>query len=67
VEIESDEHLLTACRYVERNALRAGLVSHAEAWRWSSLWRRMQHCDDQLLSPWPVAIPSDWLESLNAK
>ena len=30
---------MTVCRYVERNALRAGLVERAEAWRWSSLWR----------------------------
>jgi REP-associated tyrosine transposase len=28
---QTDEHLLTVCRYVERNALRAGLVERAEA------------------------------------
>src|SRR5881397_34989 len=38
--VQSDEHLLTVCRYVERNALRAGLVARAEQWPWSSLWRR---------------------------
>lgn len=38
--VQTDEHLLTVCRYVERNALRAGLVRRAEDWRWSSLWRR---------------------------
>ena len=27
---QSDEHLLTVCRYVERNALRANLVQRAE-------------------------------------
>ncbi len=27
-------------RDVERNALRANLVATADAWRWSSLWRR---------------------------
>ena len=31
--IETDEHLLTVCRYTERNALRAGLVARAEMWR----------------------------------
>ena len=38
--VESDEYLWTVCRYVERNALRAGLCERAEEWRWSSLWRR---------------------------
>jgi putative transposase len=31
--IEEDEHLLTVLRYVERNPLRANLVSRAEDWR----------------------------------
>ena len=31
--IQEDEHFLTVCRYVERNALRAGLTNRAEAWR----------------------------------
>ena len=35
-----DLHFLALCRYVERNALRAGLVPRAEDWRWSGLWRR---------------------------
>jgi hypothetical protein len=34
--VESDEHLATVCRYVERNPLRANLVVRAEQWRWSS-------------------------------
>jgi putative transposase len=38
--VEANDHFLTVCRYVERNALRAGLVSRAEEWRWGSLWRR---------------------------
>jgi putative transposase len=37
--IHEDEHFLTVCRYVERNALRARLVAKAEAWRWGSLWQ----------------------------
>ena len=35
--IASDGHFLRVCRYVERNPLRAGLVTRAEDWRWSSL------------------------------
>ena len=56
-----DAHLWAAVRYVERNAVRAGLVARAEDWPWSSA---AAHCGlrgDPLLSPvempWPVA---DW-------
>ena len=31
--IQSDEHFLVVCRYVDRNALRAGLVGQAEKWQ----------------------------------
>jgi putative transposase len=66
--VQTDEHLLTVCRYVERNALRAGLVERAEAWRWSSLWRKT--CEDakhqSLVSEWPIARPTDWLGWVNA-
>jgi putative transposase len=31
--VEDDDHLVTALRYVERNALRAELVSRAEDWK----------------------------------
>ncbi|MDH4083079.1 MAG: hypothetical protein OEV99_01655 [Nitrospira sp.] len=40
IPVQTDEHLLTVARYVERNALRAKLVRRAEDWKWSSLWRR---------------------------
>jgi putative transposase len=65
--VESDEHLYTACRYVERNALRANLVARAEDWLWGSLWRRV-HGDKQprpLLSPWPAPMPADWVGHVN--
>jgi len=65
--IESDGHCLTVCRYVERNALLAGLVGHAEDWRWSSLWRRaFGEADDlTLLSDGPVDWPEDWSDHVN--
>jgi len=62
--IESDRHFLRVCRYVERNPLRAGLVTKAEEWRWSSLWRRCQFLDDEM-HPWPVDRPEDWLAHVN--
>jgi putative transposase len=65
--VETDDHLYTLCRYVERNPLRAKLVQKAEQWRWSSLWRRL-HGDDEprkLLSPWPIPVPEDWLDHVH--
>jgi putative transposase len=65
--VEEDDHLLTACRYVERNPLRAGLVRRAEDWRWSSLGHR--HAADgkaeRFLHPWPVPVPGNWVEWVN--
>jgi putative transposase len=39
--VRDDLHLLTLCRYVEANPLRADLVPCAERWRYSSLWQRL--------------------------
>ena len=66
--VQADEHFLTVCRYVERNAMRAKLVRRAEDWRWSSLWRR-EHGDEEarsVLSAWPADRPRDWLRRVNA-
>jgi putative transposase len=54
--VEREEHVLTVCRYVERNALRARLVRRAENWRGSILWRREQGDPKRVewLSAWPV-------------
>ena len=45
--VQDDDHCAVVCRYVERNALRAGLVSRAEDWRWGSLWRWLQPEDEK--------------------
>jgi putative transposase len=65
--LQDDEHFLTVCRYVERNARRADLVPRAEAWRWGSLWRWLQNVepDPPLLSPWPLARSPNWVEKVN--
>jgi len=66
--IQSNDHLLTVLRYVERNPLAAGLVKRAQLWRWSSLGARV-HGDDEIkavLSPWPVERPVDWTDRVNA-
>jgi putative transposase len=64
--IQTDEHFLTVCRYVERNALRAKLVKRAENWQWSSLWRRTQGAkQSRWLTDWPVARPRQWVRWTN--
>jgi putative transposase len=67
--VQSDEHLYTVCRYVERNALRAGLVEQAEQWRWGSLWwtrhKTTRSSPALPLCPWPIARPRDWIERVN--
>ncbi len=66
--VEDDDHFYTVVRYVERNALRAGLTPRAEDWRWSSLWRRVSGDVESrsLLSPWPVSRPREWVAHVNA-
>lgn len=65
--VQTDEHFLTVCRYVERNALQANLVKRAEDWRWCSLWRRRSRSAEprSLLSEWPVDPPRNWLCAVN--
>lgn len=58
--VSSDTHFLRLCRYVERNALRAGLVARAEDWPWSSLAQRAGRPSLISLTEWPVARPPDW-------
>jgi putative transposase len=70
--IERDEHLLTALRYVERNAQAARLVARAEEWRWGSLWRWVNRRtaaarveDVPALCDWPVDRPQRWRSIVN--
>ena len=65
--VQDDHHLLTVCRYVERNALKAGLVAQAEDWRFNSLyrWHSGTSEEKQLLSKWPIARRPGWLKHVN--
>lgn len=65
--VEGDEHFLTLCRYVERNALRANLVRRAEQWRWCSLAAYEDGgLRSALLTAWPVRRSPNWVEYVNA-
>jgi putative transposase len=64
IAAQDDGHLVAVLRYVERNALRAELVTRAEDWKWSSLpgWQR----GDALL--WfgdPPVRDKRWLARVN--
>lgn len=59
--VETNEYLLTVCRYVERNPVRAGLVERAEQWRWSSAGTR----GSAALQEWPMARPVNWPDWVN--
>ena len=65
--VADDDHFLVVCRYVERNALRAGLVQRAEDWKYGSLWRWIQkpQPEPKLLSVWPIARTPNWIERVN--
>lgn len=62
-------HLLKVARYVERNPLRAGLVSQAQKWEYCSLNRRAKPDRPAWLASlleWPVSqTPRDWVERVN--
>ena len=66
--VETGRYFIALCRYVERNALAAGLVQRAEYWRFGSLWRRMHPhftTDVPPLCDWPGGRSDTWVEFVN--
>jgi len=65
--VETDEYLQRLIRYVEQNPLRAKLVTRAEHWKWSSLWRREKGTPklQKILADLPIELPSDHLSVVN--
>ena len=63
--IQKDEHLLTVLRYVEANPLRAGLVSSAKDWLWSSHNIRIHDEIDGIVDSLPLDLPSDWAKCVD--
>lgn len=65
--VQRDSHLLSVLRYVERNALSAGLVKRAQDWRWGSLWVRQNREKSLagLMCDWPVDRPGHWVDWVN--
>jgi len=63
--VEQDGHFFSVARYVERNALRARLVTQAQLWKWSSIWQRVQQRADVLVADWPLPAGSEWVDYVN--
>jgi len=66
--IQKDEHFLTVCRYVERNAVRGNLVKSAQQWGWGGLAKRFAKEPPAWLlemSRWPVDPPRGWTAWVN--
>ena len=62
---QDDDHLMTVLRYVERNALRAGLVTRAEAWPHGSLAFSQSKAGPVPIEPGPIARDAAWVERVN--
>ncbi len=65
--LEGRDPVLSLLRYVERNPLRAGLVTRAKAWRWGSLRQRLAGGGEAVppLTPPPGGLPEDWADWVN--
>lgn len=63
-----EAYCYAAVRYIERNPVRAGLVTRAEMYGWSSARAHVRHEAHPLLTPFPLlkAIP-DWATYLGQK
>jgi len=59
--IQEDRHLLAVARYVERNPVRAGLVTQPETYRWSSARHHVLGKPDPLIHGSPLLrLAPDW-------
>ncbi|CAG1006709.1 hypothetical protein BURK1_03323 [Burkholderiales bacterium] len=52
--VGEDAYVLAACRYIDLNPVRARMVSHPVAWRWSSYGALSGLRRDALVSPHPT-------------
>ncbi len=61
--VETESYYYNVMRYVEANALRAGMVERAQDWKWSSASERAAGELSVVAGPLPLA--DDWLTLLN--
>jgi putative transposase len=63
--VQEEHHVLRVCRYVEANAMRAGLVRRAEDWAWGGLAARRDRGKPLTCGEWPVDRPRNWTAEVN--
>ena len=66
IPIEHSGTLVHVCRYVERNALSAGLVKRAQDWPWCSLAERLRTESLVGLTTTPFLTSAVWIDHVNA-
>jgi len=62
--IEKENYYISVMRYIEANALRVGLMNHAEEWKYGSLHERIS-TERILLSEPLIEIGDDWVKFVN--
>jgi len=65
--VQTDNHLLTVLKYIERNPVRAKLSARTEDWRWGSAYRRISGTtkEKKLLAESPTVIPKTYIQWIN--
>lgn len=66
--VAKDQYLVTVLKYIERNPVRAKLVSKVEAWKWGSGYRRLDGTlkEKALLAPMLIDLPRNYRTWVNA-
>jgi len=54
--MDGEQYLLTCCRYIELNPVRAGMVSHPAEYRWSSWHSHAEGVADGLVRDHPLVV-----------
>ena len=54
--VDSERYLLTVCRYIELNPVRAAMVARPEDYRWSSVHTHLGAAHDPLITPHPLYL-----------
>ena len=65
--VETGRSVVAVARYVEANALTAGIVRRAEEYPWSSASPHASDPERPDISEWPVRRPTNWSEWLNSR
>lgn len=65
--VDTDIHLLSVLKYIERNPVRAGMVRTAEGWRWGSAYRRIHGTrkEQSILAGSPTPLPRNYQRWIN--